>query len=227
MNPCKYYLCRNDKNTKQRHIETAHKMDSCSVQFATIDQFEAKEALHLYEVACKNRVAKNADPSAVDQFANSCSPLDGGSKTTAESPFEDDSDELVNECKIIENKQDEVANNSTIEVKLDTVIGMLENLSTKVGQTKQSFPEMSVVVKELSMDKDTHVEWNSVENIIDLTEKVQAIRFFASEDNKKGCVRCQTCFDSLCMRDGNISKLKQKSFISNTDGYATDNHIRK
>ena len=95
MNPCKYYLCRNDKNTKQRHIEAAHKMDSSSVQFATIDQFEAKEALHLYEVACKNRVAKNADPSAVDQFANSFSPLDGGSKTTAENPFEDDSDELV------------------------------------------------------------------------------------------------------------------------------------
>ena len=40
-----------------------------------------------------------------------------------------------------------MANSNRIEVKLDTVIGMLENLSTKVGQTKQSFPEMSVVVK--------------------------------------------------------------------------------
>jgi hypothetical protein len=77
------------------------------------------------------------------------------------------------------------------------------------------------------VDKDTHVEWNSVENIIDLTEKIQPIRFFASEDNTKGCVRCQTCFDYLCMRDGNISRLKQKNFISNNDGYATDDHIRK
>lgn len=153
MNPCKYYLCRNDRNTKQRHIETAHKTDSGSVQFATIYQFEAKEALHLYEMACKNRVAKNANPSAVELLglsANNCSSPDVGSKTetfTAENPFEDDSDELVSGWKIIENKQDEVANSNRIEVKLDTVIGMLENLSTKVGQTKQSFPEMSVVVK--------------------------------------------------------------------------------
>jgi hypothetical protein len=229
MNPFKYYLCRNDKNTKQRHIEVAHKKDSTGVHFATIDQFEAKEALRLYEIACRKRLAKNADTPDIDVLsATGSSDLssNGNSESetfisdNAENPSEDDSGEPVSKCQIIENKQDDEASKSRIEVKLDTVIGMLENLSTKAGETKQSFPQLSVVVKQLSQEKDMHLEWNSFENIIDLTEKVKTIRFFASEDNTKGCVRCQTCFEYLCTRDGRLNQTSH-------DGHATDDHIRK
>ena len=212
MNPFKYYLCQNDKNTKQRHIEVAHKTDSNGVHFATIDQFEAKEALHLYEMACRKRLAKIADIPDADLPAtgNSCLSPNGNGETetfitdSAENPSEHDSSEPVSKCQIIEKKQDDEASKSRIEDKLDSVIEMLENLSTKPasGETKQSFPELSVVVKQLSMEKDTHLEWHLFENIIDLTEKVKTIRFFASEDNTKGCVRCQTCFDYPCTRDG-------------------------
>ena len=150
MDPFRYCLCQNDRKTKQRHIRAAHKTDSDCIQFATIDQFEAKEAVHLYEMACKNRVAKNGNTSAIDLSVNSCLSSDGSSENEtfpAENPFGDDSNKLVSECKITENKKDKVANDNGIEAKLDTVIGMLENLSTKVCETKQSFPEMSVVVK--------------------------------------------------------------------------------
>lgn len=102
---------------------------------------------------------------------------------------------------------------------------MLKNLSTKMGQTKPPVPELSLVVKELSMDKDTQIEWSSIDNIIDLTEKIPTIRFFASdssEDSTKGCVRCQTCFEYLCTRDGRISRLKKQD-----ECHATEAHVKK
>lgn len=40
MNPFKYYLCRSDKITKQRHMETTRGTNSGDVVFAKVDQFE-------------------------------------------------------------------------------------------------------------------------------------------------------------------------------------------
>lgn len=109
----------------------------------------------MYKIACEKKENK-AKPTI--NLPASSRPLpvidcDSGSET-AEHPFED---KLNNKCKIFEEEQDESADNSMIEVKLDTVIGMLKNLSTKIGQTKSPIPELSLVVKELSTDKDLQI----------------------------------------------------------------------
>ena len=61
MNPLKYYLCRSDKNTKQRHVEVAHTSHSGIdvVKFVSIDHYNAKEPLRLYNNACQKKDSTN------------------------------------------------------------------------------------------------------------------------------------------------------------------------
>ena len=119
-----------------------------------------------------------------------------------------------------------------IEEKLDSIIDMLDKLSVKFGDSasnpKPAFPELSVLINELSSDSAnaSTLDWSSVDNIIDLTGKIEYIRFFASTDNTKACICCQTCFDYLCMEDRVLRKLKEQG-VTGTDNHAIDAHIRK
>ena len=100
---------------------------------------------------------------------------------------------------------------------MDVVVTMLKDLSTKIEQ--QTVPsatstasDMSNLVNELTADKyiqssTSCVDWSKIENIIQLTEKVKTVRFFASAENcQKGCVKCQLCFEYLSSRDNDLKK---------------------
>ena len=100
---------------------------------------------------------------------------------------------------------------------MDVVVNMLKDLSTEIEQ--QTVPsatstasDMSNLVNELTTDKyiqssPSCVDWRKIDNIIQLTEKVKTVRFFASAENcQKGCVRCQLCFEYLSSRDNDLKK---------------------
>ena len=104
---------------------------------------------------------------------------------------------------------------------------MLKNVSIKIGQQKPStIPDISTIVKELSTDENHQVDWSAIENIIDLTEKVQSIRFFAGQFGEKGCVRCETCFNYLFSRDGTLTK-RDSLLVDDDDGQAIATHIKR
>lgn len=86
MNPFKYYLCRSDKNTKQRHIETSHGTNSGDVLFAKIDQFEAKEGLHFYKMACEKKESKDKPTTKLSASSGLSPDCDS---ETEENPLED------------------------------------------------------------------------------------------------------------------------------------------
>lgn len=229
MSPFKYYLCRSDKQTKQRHLATVHSMEeSCHVRIVDINALEAKEALNCYRMACDKKIEKkgnNKDQATTDKSAAASSLLPEDEIET-ENPFEE-----LHPAKLVSGEEEATEASHTsgdcvLESKVDTVIDMLKNLSTRIQQPKTpAIPDLSVMIKELSTDKCSQLDWSTAENIIDLTEKVQTVRFFAGQFGQKGCVRCQTCFDYLCARNSVLTK--HDPLLADDDGHAIATHIKK
>jgi hypothetical protein len=129
-----------------------------------------------------------------------------------------------------------IGDHGTLEEKMDTVVSMLKDLSTKIehqnAHTVTHTPsDMSVLVTELTTDKDSQssiasVEWSKIENIVQLVEKVKSIRFFANTENfGKGCVRCQLCFEYLSSKDNHLQR--HDPMRNDKDGQSVASHIKK
>ena len=117
---------------------------------------------------------------------------------------------------------------NTLEDKMDAVIDILNKLSAKIEHPKVGIPDMPTMLQEKFMDKsdpDGNVDWSKIENIIDLTSQVTSVRFFAGQNGKKGCIRCQVCFEYHCSRDTGLMKCDPSETDDN--GEAADKHIRK
>ena len=187
MSPFNYYLCRSDKQTKTRHLEKSHAKTAAGknkVRFVDTNAMEAKEALKCYKIACNKKTPEKGQRCEVFGRQSPLLPEDEISTATHKQQSSETS---------------EISDNTdSLKSKVDTVIHMLKNGSIKIEQQKPStIPDISTIVKELSTDENHQVDWSAIENIIDLIEKVQSIRFFAGQCGEKGCVRCETCFNYL------------------------------
>ena len=119
---------------------------------------------------------------------------------------------------------------NTLEGKVDTVIDILNRLTSKLEQPKSvvNIPDMSAMLQEKFMDKndpDVNVDCSKIENIIDLTTKVPSVRFFAGQNGQKGCERCQVCFEYHCSRDSGLTKCDPSEIDDN--GEAAEKNMRK
>ncbi len=104
---------------------------------------------------------------------------------------------------------------------------MLKKLSTKnEQQTSSTFPDVSTIVKELSTDEKSQLDWSTIENVIDLTEKVPSSRLFAGQFGQNSCFRCEICFNYLFSRDGVLTK-RDPLLVDDDDGQAITTHIKK
>lgn len=221
MSPFKYYLCRSDKQAKNRHLTSVHsEKTNNDVVFVKTNALEANEALNCYIMACEKKTDRNENK--IDQATNKSTADSYGEMETENLCEEEHLAELVSE----EEQESHISGDGVIEMKLDTVIGMLKTLSTKIEQPKTpAVSDLSVMIKELSTDKDSQLDWSTAENTIDLTEKVESVRFFAGQFGQKGCIRCQTYFDYLCARDSVLTKCDP--LLAEDGGHAIATHIKK
>ena len=215
MSAYNYYLCRSNKQTKERHASKAHSgMKTHLIRFVDATAPIAAEALDAYKSTCLKK-------------------LEITHKTINSSQCEDShlspSDQNLDETL-------PVGSHSNLEQKIDMVVTMLQDISTKIDQQKvppatKTASDMSVLVNELTTDESLQgsiscVDWSKIENIIQLTEKVKSVRFFAGAENcKTGCVRCQLCFEYLCLRDNNLKK--HDPMRVGEDGCSVASHIKK
>ena len=98
----------------------------------------------------------------------------------------------------------------------------------KVEQQQPNPPssDISVLVKELSVDGKGEIEWCSVNNIIELIEAMPDIQFFAGQEEiRNGCVRCKICFDYLCNQDNSLKK--SDPLVNEDNGHIAKAHIKK
>lgn len=231
MPPYNYYLCRSDKQTKERHLSKAHSgIKMHLIQFVDATAPIAAEALHAYKSICLKKldITKEATNSSASEI--SLSPLlQQNEKTHFDSFLLNDQSKSFDETSI--------GSHSTVDEKMDMVVTMLKDLSTKMEQGKNpssncSTSDISVLVNELNADKDTHsgnaaVDWSKIENIIQLTEIVKSVRFFATDgQNQKGCVRCQVCFQYLSSRDNHLKRF-DLTRIEEDRGGSVASHIKK
>ena len=219
--PFKYYLCRNDKNTKDRHCKNVHNtMDSSDVLFVRTDALEAKEAMSCYEAAC---VKNNKDQIPAGHQVATCQ-LQNSDSGTAIQETASMNISRAHDFNILEQSCD----NQSESVKLDTIIDMLKHMLPKVEQQQPNPPssDISVLVKELSVDGKGEIEWCSVNNIIELIEAMPDIQFFAGQEGiRNGCVRCKICFDYLCNQDNSLKK--SDPLVNEDNGHIAKAHIKK
>jgi hypothetical protein len=214
MSPYNYYLCRSDKQTKERHLSKAHSgMKTHLVQFVDATAPIAAEALDAYKSICLKKL------EITKETINSSQSEDGLLSPTHQS--------LDKTFSI---------GHSNLEEKMDVVVSMLKDLSTKIDQQKvpsatSTASDMSILVNELTTDKYMQssiscVDWSKIENIIQLTEKIKGVRFFAGAENyQKGCVRCQLCFEYLSSRDNHLKR--HDPIRIEEDGRSVASHIKK
>ena len=220
VSPFNYYLCRSDKQTKTRHIEKYHaKTDAekSKVRFVDTNAMEAKEALKSYKIASNKKTPEQGQSCEVSERQ---SPLPPEDEISTDLLMPTHKQQLTETSQALDDID-------SLESKVDTVIHMLKNVSINIEQQKSSnCPDVSTIVKELSTDEDSQVDWSAIENIIDLTEKVRSIRFFAGQFGQKGCVRCEICFNYLFSRDGILTK-RDPLLVDDDDGQAIATHIKK
>ena len=187
------------------------------------DSVDAKEAVNLYRNAMKNRdqqddldeqleeiPAENLDTGSINEESKSEQGLDFGPPDNLQEIGPSHGSQQV------------------LESKMDTVIHMLNKLSSKIEQPRTvDIPDMSVMLQEQMRndDLDSKIDWGRIDNIINLTTKVPSVRFFAGQDGQKGCVRCQVCFDYHYFRDSGLRKSDPSEADDN--GQAAAKHIRK
>lgn len=187
---------------------------------------DAKEAMNAYTNACKKK--DQQDEQILEQESAELFDFESpGSQVNEEPAFEKDLDVRLSDSS--EQTKVNVSQTNTLESKMDTVIHILNKLSSKIEHPKTiDIPDISTMLQEQSKDKsdlDGNVDWSKIENIIDLTTKVPSVRFFAGQDGQKGCVRCQVCFDYHCSRDSGLKKCDPSETDDN--GEAAAKHIRK
>lgn len=176
------------------------------MRFVDINAVEASEALECYKIAC-------------------------GTKTTAKGGKRHDSTERLPPKDVTVEQSTETTQPldgiDGLEAKVDTVIDILKKLSTKIEEPppRPSFSDVSTIAKELST-ADENIDWNAIENIIELTENVPTIRFFSGQFSKKGCVRCEICFNHIFCRDA-VSTKRDPLLVEDDDGQAIATHIKK
>lgn len=229
MSPLKFYLCRSDKQTKTRHIEKVHAITDAQnshIQFVDINDLEAKEALNCYRKAINmttvekgNKYSQETTATGQSAGASILSPLQVEDEIPAENLLPSADEHQTTGTS-------QISYDNALESKLNTVIDMLKNLSTKIEKPSPSYPAISTIVKELSTNENSQLDWRTIENVMELTEKVSSIRFFAGQNGQNGCVRCQTCFDYVFAREGVLAK-RDPMLIDNDDGQAIANHIKK
>lgn len=232
MSPFKYYLSRSDKQAKDRHSSTAHDgIDSNLIQFVSTDAICAKEAMNAYTLAC---IRGKRQEDQLKQLPHGHSVNDSGTSNSGVDENKKRQSEEQLDKGISYSMEEKKANNSqtsSFEGKIDKVILMLNKLSTKLEESKKvEIPEMSTILQEQSKDGlISDVDWSKLENIIDLTTKVPSVRFFAGAgpNGKKGCVRCQVCFDYLCSHDNGLRKCDPLVLETDDHGEAAAKHIRK
>ena len=214
MSPYNYYLCRSDKQTKERHVSKAHSgMKMHLIHFVDATAPIAAQALDAYKSICLKKL------EITNKVINSSQ-----SEDCLLLPSHQNLDETLS-----------IGGHSKLEDKMDVVVTMLKDLSTKIEQ--QTVPsatstasDMSNLVNELTTDKfiqssTSCVDWSKIENIIQLTEKVKTVRFFASAENcQKVCVRYQLCFEYLSSRDNDLKKHDPMRIAE--DGRSVASHIR-
>ena len=223
MSPFKYYLSRSDKQAKARHSSTAHNgLESGLIEFVGVDTADGKEAMDAYVNASKKRKDQQDK-----QIKNPSTKLYDLESKVAPEPitmiYPD-----VRSPDSLEQTSSGAKITNTLEDKMDTVIDILNKLSAKIEHPKVGIPDVPTMLQENFMDKndpDGNVDWSKIENIIDLTSQVTSVRFFAGQNGKKGCIRCQVCFEYHCSRDTGLMKCDPSETDDN--GEAADKHIRK
>ena len=149
---------------------------------------EAKEALKSYKIASNKKTPEQGQSCEVSERQFPLPP-----------EHEISNDLLMPTHKQQSTETSQVSDDTDgLESKVDTIIHMLINVSIKTEREKSStYPDLSTIVKELSADENSQVDWSAIENMIDLTEKVRSITFFAGQFGQKGCVRCEICHNYL------------------------------
>ena len=207
-------------------------MKMCLAQFVDATAPIAAEALDAYKSICLKKLEITKEAIKYSQSKDGLlSPeiLKEHEKTHFDSLLLNDKGETFDETSSI-------GDHGKLEEKMDVVVTMLKDLSSKIEQQNiplatSSASDMSILVNELTIDKDTQssiagVDWSKIENVIQLTEKVKSVRFFASTENyQKGCVRCQLCFEYRCSRDNHLKRHDPTRIEE--DGRSVASHVKK
>lgn len=170
MSPFKYYLSHSDKQAKDWHSSTVHGgLESNLIEFVSIDAVDAKEAMNAYVNACKTN---DQHDEQLEKASGKLCDLEGevSQEPTIEKYFD------VRSSDSLEQTTSEIPITNTLKNKLNTVIDMLNKLSSRMEKPKAvDVPDLSTMLQEKLMDKinlDGNVDWSKIENIIDLTTKV-------------------------------------------------------
>jgi hypothetical protein len=119
MSPHNYYLCRSDKQTKERHVSKAHSgMKTHRICFVDATAPIAAEALDAYKCVCLKKLEiSQTTKKAVDS-------------SQSESQSEESKDGL---SALSHQNLDEtsIENDHKLEEKMDLVVTMLKDLSPK------------------------------------------------------------------------------------------------
>ena len=103
---------------------------------------------------------------------------------------------------------------------MDELVTTVKSMKiTAPSTTRPPAPAIRVVETE-----SKQVDWENVKNIVDLTEKITRIRFYAGTLAEKGqsVLRCETCYSLLESRMKIRKKLSSKALVSTLVLYHPD-----